>query len=191
MINESNKRKTQRRLQRTAVSVIAHATYAIVLRKNFNATYLMHKINATHATQCLRYEVVAVQKLMQSPLYNSIQWLREERQIRYRSVVLHLAGVQPALLQQWTNYGSLEVGLKTPNSQWLVAQSAKDASCSCSAISQNTFWASADFSCIKYQCIVNLNRYSRSFSASVVRFVCIGVLCTVPVSVCYATVLQT
>ena len=40
------------------------------------------------------------------------------------------------------------------------SQSAKDASCSCSAFSQNTFWASADFSCIKYQCIVNLNRYS-------------------------------
>jgi len=41
-------------------------------------------------------------------------------------------------------------------------QSAKDASCSCSccAFPQNTFWASADFSCIKYQCIANLNRYS-------------------------------
>jgi len=39
-------------------------------------------------------------------------------------------------------------------------QSAKDASCSCSAFSQNTFWASADFSCIKCQCIANLNRYS-------------------------------
>jgi len=51
MINESNKRKTQRRLQRTAVSVITHAAYAIVLRTNFNATYLMHKIQRTHATQ--------------------------------------------------------------------------------------------------------------------------------------------
>jgi len=50
MINESNKRKTQRRLQRTAVSVITHATYAIVLRKKFNATYVMHKIQRTHAT---------------------------------------------------------------------------------------------------------------------------------------------
>jgi len=69
---------------------------------------------------CLRHEVVAVQKLLQSPLYNSLQWLREERQIRYRSVVLHLAGVQSALLQQWTNYSSLEVGRKTTNSQWLV-----------------------------------------------------------------------
>ena len=37
-------------------------------------------------------------------------------------------------------------------------QSAKDASCSCIAFSQTTFWASVDFSCIKYQCIANLNR---------------------------------
>ena len=39
-------------------------------------------------------------------------------------------------------------------------QSEKDASCSCSASLQNTFWPNADFSCIKYQCIANLNRYS-------------------------------
>ena len=51
MINESNKRKTQRRLQRMAVSVITHATHAFTLRKNFNATYIMHKIQRTQATQ--------------------------------------------------------------------------------------------------------------------------------------------
>ena len=55
MINESNKLKTQRRLQRTAVSVITHATHAFtLLRENFNATVnatLMHKIQRTQATQ--------------------------------------------------------------------------------------------------------------------------------------------
>jgi len=51
MINESNKHKTQRRLQRTAVSVITHSTHAFALLKNFNATYVMHKIQRTHATQ--------------------------------------------------------------------------------------------------------------------------------------------
>jgi len=47
MINESNKRKIQQRLQRTAVSVITHGTYEIVLRKIFNETYVMHKIQRT------------------------------------------------------------------------------------------------------------------------------------------------
>ena len=45
MINESNKRKTQRQLQRTAVSVITHATYAIVLRKK----------TLTQRTQCTKF----------------------------------------------------------------------------------------------------------------------------------------
>ena len=35
-------------------------------------------------------------------------------------------------------------------------QCGKDASCSCNAFSQNTFWASADFSCIK------ISMYSKS-----------------------------
>jgi len=51
MINESNKYKTQRRLQRTTVSVITHATHAFTLREHFNATYIMHKIQRTQATQ--------------------------------------------------------------------------------------------------------------------------------------------
>ena len=51
MVNELNKLKTQRRLQRTAVSVITHATHAFALLKNFNATYVMHTIQRTLATQ--------------------------------------------------------------------------------------------------------------------------------------------
>ena len=55
MINESNKLKTQRRLQRTAVSVITHATHAFtLLRENFNATLNAtlgpNAQNSTHAS---------------------------------------------------------------------------------------------------------------------------------------------
>ena len=46
--NESNKRKIQRRPQRAAVSVI---TNVFAWRKNFNATYITHKIQRTNGTQ--------------------------------------------------------------------------------------------------------------------------------------------
>ena len=61
MINESNERKIQRRLQRMAVSVITHAMHAFTLRKNFNATYMMHN-NDTGRSQRRQRSVWKVDK---------------------------------------------------------------------------------------------------------------------------------
>ena len=99
---------------------------------NRHFTYLLYLL-----TDCVSGMRLLLSK---SPLYNSLQWLREEREIRYRSVVLHLAGVQSALLQQWKNYGSLEVRRKTTNSQRLVAQQRNERRQQCLHVLHQPCW---------------------------------------------------
>jgi len=59
---------------------------------------------------CLRHQTVSVLKGLQPTPNDSLQQLRQERQIRCGPVVLHLAGVEtPVFLEQWTHNGLLEL----------------------------------------------------------------------------------
>ena len=61
----------------------------------------MMTVSVLRYADCLRHQTIAIQKGLQLTLYDSLQQLRQERQIRHGPVVFHMAGVESVFLSNY------------------------------------------------------------------------------------------